>query len=127
MLRERKAGKAQAKAVRIETVEAFRTLEEFCNIKMDFASLSYLQGGKDLKEKIRRIFPDPNLDLLELDDEEAEEAEGRKIQIEDVFSLARNVLTVEDATSVPPPVVITLPDQWRSANLELWMKLNVPF
>ncbi|KAG1331931.1 hypothetical protein COCNU_02G019000 [Cocos nucifera] len=71
VLGEREAGKARA--------EAFHTLEEFCNIKMDFASLSYLQGGIDLKEKIRRIFSDLNLDLLESNDEEVEEAEGLEI------------------------------------------------
>ncbi|KAG1363319.1 hypothetical protein COCNU_11G001460 [Cocos nucifera] len=44
-------------------------------------------------------------------DEEAEEVEGRKIQIEDVFSPARDDPTAEDAASVPPPAIITLPDK----------------
>ncbi|KAG1334469.1 hypothetical protein COCNU_03G005880 [Cocos nucifera] len=92
-------------------IEAFRALEEFCNIKADFASLSYLQGGMDLKEKVRRIFLDLNLDLLESDDEEAKKVEGREIQMEDVFSPAHDDLAAEDAVSAPPPTVITLPDQ----------------
>ena len=68
MLREREAKKAWAKATRIEAVEAFRASEEFCNINADFASLSYLQGGIDLKEKVQRIFFDLTLDLLESND-----------------------------------------------------------
>ncbi|KAG1354151.1 hypothetical protein COCNU_07G002630 [Cocos nucifera] len=111
VLEERKVGKARAEAARIEAVEAFRTSKEFWNIKADFASLSYLQGGIDLKEKIRRIFLDLNLDLLESNDEEIEKAEGRKIQMEDVFSPACDDLTTEDAALVPPPAVIILPDQ----------------
>ncbi|EHA8588498.1 hypothetical protein COCNU_scaffold005503G000010 [Cocos nucifera] len=111
MLGEREAGKARAEAVRVEEVQAFRALKEFHNIKVDFASLSYLQGGIDLKEKIRRIFSDLNLDLLESDDEEAEGAEDRKIQVEDVFSPMRDDLIAEDAVLVPPPAVIALPDQ----------------
>ncbi|KAG1326650.1 hypothetical protein COCNU_01G005840 [Cocos nucifera] len=119
MLGEREAGKAQAEAARIEAVEAFCASEEFRNIKVDFASLSYLQRGTNLKEKVQRIFPDLNLDLLESDDEEIEEAEGREIQMEDVFSPVCDNLTVEDAMSVPSPGVITLPDQAEVANLEL--------
>ncbi|EHA8586323.1 hypothetical protein COCNU_scaffold000185G000020 [Cocos nucifera] len=111
MLGDREAKKARAGAARIEAVEAFHASEEFCNIKMDFASLSYLQGGIDLKEKVRRIFPDLNLNLLESDDEEAEKVEGRKIQMEDVFNLTRDDLTAEDVASVPPLAIITLPDR----------------
>ncbi|KAG1346214.1 hypothetical protein COCNU_06G000430 [Cocos nucifera] len=111
VLEERKVGKARAEATRIEAVEVFRASKEFHNIKANFASLSYLQGDIDLKEKVRRIFPDLNLNLLESDDEEAEEAEGRKIQIEDVFSPAHNDLAIEDAALVPPPAIIILPDQ----------------
>ncbi|KAG1334784.1 hypothetical protein COCNU_03G009030 [Cocos nucifera] len=44
MLEEREAEKARAEATRVEAIEAFHASEEFCNIKMDFASLSYLQG-----------------------------------------------------------------------------------
>ncbi|KAG1366566.1 hypothetical protein COCNU_13G003560 [Cocos nucifera] len=111
MLGEREAGKARAEAARIEAVEAFHISEKFCNIKADFTSLSYLQGGIDLKEKVRRIFPDLNLNLLELDDEKAEEAEGREIPMEDVFNPTRDDLTTEDAASVPLPTIIILPDQ----------------
>ena len=50
---------------------------------MDFTSLSYLQGGIDLKEKVRRIFPDLNLDLLESDDEEAEESDSEDSAADD--------------------------------------------
>ncbi|KAG1337921.1 hypothetical protein COCNU_04G002270 [Cocos nucifera] len=78
---------------------------------MDFASLSYLQGGIDLKEKIRRIFPNLNLDLLESDDEETEGAEDREIQMEDVFSPMHDDLATEDAVLVLSPTVIDLPDQ----------------
>ncbi|KAG1369677.1 hypothetical protein COCNU_15G000430 [Cocos nucifera] len=52
VLGEREAGKARAEAARVEAVKAFHTSKEFYNIKMDFASLSYLQGGIDLKEKV---------------------------------------------------------------------------
>ncbi|KAG1327832.1 hypothetical protein COCNU_01G017660 [Cocos nucifera] len=98
-------------ATRVEVVEAFRASKKFCNIKMDFASLSYLQGGIDLKEKVQRIFSDLNLDLLESDDEEAEEVEGWKIQMKDVFSPMRDDLAVEDAPSVPSQTIIILSDQ----------------
>ncbi|KAG1347542.1 hypothetical protein COCNU_06G013710 [Cocos nucifera] len=111
VLGEREARKAWAEATRIEAVKAFRASEEFRNIKVDFASLSYLQGGIDLKEKVRRIFPDLNLNLLESDDKKAEEVEGRKIQMEDDFSPARDDLTAEDAASVPPSAIIILSDQ----------------
>ncbi|KAG1363919.1 hypothetical protein COCNU_11G007460 [Cocos nucifera] len=109
--RERKVGRARAEGARIEAVEAFHTSKEFHNIKMDFASLSYLQGGIDLKEKVRRIFPNLNLDLLESDDEEAKKVESRKVQMKDVLSPARDDPTVEDVASVLPPVIITLLDQ----------------
>ncbi|EHA8591340.1 hypothetical protein COCNU_scaffold044868G000010 [Cocos nucifera] len=110
---DEKAAQANQRAdnARVESIEAFRTLEEFSNIKADFASLSYLQGGIDLKEKIQRILLDLNLDLLESDDEEVEKVEDQKIQMEDVFSPARDDPTVEDATLVPPPAIITLPNQ----------------
>ncbi|KAG1371694.1 hypothetical protein COCNU_16G007880 [Cocos nucifera] len=111
VLGEREAEKAQAEAVRVEAVEAFDASKEFHNIKMDFASLSYLQGDIDLKEKVWRIFSDLNLDLSESDDEKAEEAEGREIQMKDVFSPARDDLAAEDAALVPPPAVIILPNQ----------------
>ncbi|KAG1334981.1 hypothetical protein COCNU_03G011000 [Cocos nucifera] len=55
VLGEREAGKARAEAARIKAVEAFRALKEFHNIKMDFALLSYLQGGIDLKEKVQNV------------------------------------------------------------------------
>ncbi|KAG1347863.1 hypothetical protein COCNU_06G016920 [Cocos nucifera] len=111
MLGERKAGKAWAKVARVEVVEAFRALKEFCNIKIDFASLSYLQEGIDLKEKVQRIFSDLDLNLLELDDEVAEEVEGQKIQRKDIFSPMHDDLTAKDVASVPPPAVITLSNQ----------------
>ncbi|EHA8587624.1 hypothetical protein COCNU_scaffold002855G000010 [Cocos nucifera] len=111
VLGEREIGKARAEAARVEAVKAFRASEEFCNIKMDFASLSYLQGRIDLKEKVQRIFSDLNLDLLESDNEEAEEVEDRKIQMKDVFSPTCDNLAAEDATSVPPLAIITLLDQ----------------
>ncbi|KAG1346631.1 hypothetical protein COCNU_06G004600 [Cocos nucifera] len=111
VLGERKVGKAQAESAKVEAVEAFHASKEFYNIKMDFASLSYLQGGIDLKEKVRRIFPDLNLDLLESNDEEVEEVQDQKIQMKDVFNPAHDDLIVEDAASIPPPAVIILPDQ----------------
>ncbi|KAG1367734.1 hypothetical protein COCNU_14G002020 [Cocos nucifera] len=110
VLRERDAEKAWVEAAKVEVVEAFRALEKFCNIKMNFASLYYLQGGIDLKEKVQRIFLDLNLDLLESDDEEAEEVEGRKVQIEDIFSPMRDDPTIEDVASIPPTIIIILPD-----------------
>ncbi|KAG1354127.1 hypothetical protein COCNU_07G002390 [Cocos nucifera] len=111
MLGEREVGKARVEAARVEMVEAFHASKEFYNIKMDFASLFYLQGGIDLKEKVWRIFPDLNLDLLESDYEEAKKAEDQEIQMEDVFSPACDDLTVEDAASVPSSVIIALLDQ----------------
>ncbi|KAG1359614.1 hypothetical protein COCNU_08G010600 [Cocos nucifera] len=44
MLGEREVGKARAEGTRVEAVEAFCASKEFHNIKIDFASLSYLQG-----------------------------------------------------------------------------------
>ncbi|KAG1362327.1 hypothetical protein COCNU_10G005460 [Cocos nucifera] len=79
VLGEREAGKAWAEVAGVEAIEAFHPLKEFSNIKMDFASLSYLQGDIDLKENVRRIFFDLNLDLLKLNDEEVEKVEGRKV------------------------------------------------
>ncbi|KAG1370944.1 hypothetical protein COCNU_16G000380 [Cocos nucifera] len=111
VLGEREARKVRAEAIRVEAVQAFHASEEFRNIKEDFASLSYLQGGIDLKEKIQRIFSDLNMDLLESDDKEAEGAEGRVIQMEDIFSPMRDDLAIEDGALVPPPAVIDLSDQ----------------
>ncbi|EHA8590325.1 hypothetical protein COCNU_scaffold017058G000020 [Cocos nucifera] len=111
VLGERKARKARAEIARVEAVEAFHASKEFCNIKMDFASFSYLQGGIDLKKKVQRIFSDLNLDLLESDDEEVEEVEGRKIQMKDIFSPVHDDPATEDIASVPPPAVIILLDQ----------------
>ncbi|KAG1335341.1 hypothetical protein COCNU_03G014600 [Cocos nucifera] len=110
VLGEREVGKARAEVVRVEVVQAFRASKEFRNIKMDFASLSYLQRGINPKKKVWRIFSDLNLDLLESDEEEAEGAKDRKIQMEDIFSPVRDNV-VEDAALVPPSAVIDLPDQ----------------
>ncbi|EHA8590087.1 hypothetical protein COCNU_scaffold014924G000020 [Cocos nucifera] len=52
LLGEKEAGKARAEATKIKAVEAFFSLIEFRNIKMKFASTSYLQRIEDLKEKI---------------------------------------------------------------------------
>ncbi|EHA8590274.1 hypothetical protein COCNU_scaffold016575G000100 [Cocos nucifera] len=69
------------------------------------------RGGEDLKEKIKWIFLDLNLGLQESDDEEVEEVEGRKVQMEDLFSPTCMVHIAEDAVSALPPVVIILSDQ----------------
>ncbi|KAG1361791.1 hypothetical protein COCNU_10G000100 [Cocos nucifera] len=66
------------------------------------------EEGEDLKEKIKKIFPDPNLGLLESDDEEAKDHE---VQMEDLFNPTYEGQIVEDTTSTPPPAVIILPDQ----------------
>ncbi|KAG1347101.1 hypothetical protein COCNU_06G009300 [Cocos nucifera] len=111
VLGEKEVGKARAEAVRVEAVQAFRASKKFCNIKANFASLSYLQGGIYLKEKIQKKFFDLNLDLLESDDEEAEGVKDWEIQMEDIFCPMCDDLAAEDAVLVPPPAVTDLPDQ----------------
>ena len=83
---------------------------EFHDIKAEFFLTSYLHGGEDL-EKMKKLFSNLNLNLLESDDEEVEEAEGRRVQMEDLFSPTCEDHIAEDAASAPPPVVIILPDQ----------------
>ena len=83
-------------------------MAEFHDIKAEFASASYLQGGKDLKEKIRKNFPDLNLGLLESDEEEVEEAKDREVWMEDLFSPTCKDHITEDAASAPPTVIILL-------------------
>ena len=48
-----------------------------------------MQGVEDFKEKVKNHFPDPNLDLLESDDEEEVGEVEDEVRVEDIFSSAR--------------------------------------
>ncbi|EHA8587916.1 hypothetical protein COCNU_scaffold003598G000010 [Cocos nucifera] len=111
LLGKKKVGKARVEVATIEAVKIFHSSIEFRNIKAEFASTSYLQRIEDMKEKIRRNFPNLNLDLLESEGEEAEEVEGQKVQMEDLFSPTHDDLVAGDVTSAPPPTIIVLSDQ----------------
>ncbi|KAG1347406.1 hypothetical protein COCNU_06G012360 [Cocos nucifera] len=84
---EKKKFEEKLEASKIATIKAFKSSKELRNIKLEFGSLSYLQGAKDLKVKLKRILLGFNLGLLKSDCEE-EVAEGRdgEIRMEDLFS-----------------------------------------
>ena len=98
-------------AAKVAAVEAFKSLTEFWDIKTEFGSITYLQGAKDLKEKLKKNFPYFNLDLLELDSkEEVDEGGDRKICMEDLFSPAHKDQMIEDGVLALPPTIIVLSD-----------------
>ncbi|KAG1347758.1 hypothetical protein COCNU_06G015870 [Cocos nucifera] len=110
VLAKKEARKEQIEATKVAVVEAFRSSTELCDIKMEFALASYLQGGEDLKEKIRKNFPYLNLGHLESDEDVVEEVEDRKVWMEDIFSPTHEDYMAKDVASAPPPTVIVLPD-----------------
>ena len=74
-----------------------------------------------------KLFLDQNLDLLESDDEEAEEAEGREVQMEDLFNPTREDHITEDAASALPLVVIVLLLLWCLQRVYPLLHLLDPF
>ncbi|KAG1330275.1 hypothetical protein COCNU_02G002430 [Cocos nucifera] len=68
------------------------------------------KGEEDLKEKMKRLYPNLNLGLLESNDE-AKEVEDREVQMDDLFNPTHEDHIAEDVTSAPPPAVIVLPNQ----------------
>ena len=63
---------------------------------MEFASLSYIQGVEDFKEKVRNHFSDLNFGFLESDSEEEVHEVEDEVRVEDLFSLAREYRAVEE-------------------------------
>ncbi|EHA8588254.1 hypothetical protein COCNU_scaffold004555G000010 [Cocos nucifera] len=77
---EKKKYEDELEAAKVTTVETFKSSIELRDIKVDFASLSYIQEGIDLKEKLKKILLDFNLELLESDnEEEADEGGDREV------------------------------------------------
>ncbi|KAG1361785.1 hypothetical protein COCNU_10G000040 [Cocos nucifera] len=73
--------------------------------------LEAFKTGIDLKEKLKKILLDFNLELLESDnDEEANEGRDGKIRMEDLFNPALEDQMVEQGASAKPPAIIILSD-----------------
>ena len=105
---EKKKHEGELEAVKIDLVQAFKSLTEFLEIKLEFASLSYIQGVEDFKEKVRNHFSDLNFGFLESDSEEEVHEVEDEVRVEDLFSLAREYRAVEERMPAPPPTVIIL-------------------
>ncbi|KAG1364442.1 hypothetical protein COCNU_11G012690 [Cocos nucifera] len=107
---EKKKYEEKLEAAKAAIVEAFKSSIEFRDIKIEFSSVSYLQGVEDLKEKLKN-FPNFNLGLLDSDgEEEVGKVDDKEIHMEDLFSSAHEDQMVEDGASAPPPNVIILFD-----------------
>ncbi|EHA8587183.1 hypothetical protein COCNU_scaffold001528G000020 [Cocos nucifera] len=106
---EKKKYEEKLEASKIAAVEAFKSSTKLRDIKVQFSSLSYIQAGKDLKAKLKKILHDFDLELLESNDEEVV-AEGgdEDIRMEDLFSPTHEDQMIEQATPVLPPTMITL-------------------
>ncbi|KAG1331695.1 hypothetical protein COCNU_02G016630 [Cocos nucifera] len=72
---KKKKYEGELEASKVNAVEAFKSSIELRDIKADFASLSYIQVGIDLKEKLKKILPDFNLVLVLLESDNEEEAD----------------------------------------------------
>ena len=80
-------------------VEAFHFLEEFMATKLEFTVDSYLEGFPDCKAKVKCLFPDINLSLLDTDKEGASVKEG-------IGSGGAEDMPIEDAGVGPQPSLV---------------------